>query len=198
MKEIDAKYLISSQKPEQCPAPDFPEYAFIGRSNVGKSSLINLLANNKNLAKTSGKPGKTRLINHFICDNSWYIVDLPGYGYAKVSKTMRNEWNQTLAEYIHSRPNLVCLFVLIDASIPPQTIDLEFIEWQSNEGARVVIVLTKTDKKKQREISENIKKFKTELSKTWKELPKMFHTSAEKKQGKKEILDFIMEMNNSF
>lgn len=197
MSQISAKYLISSQYQNQCPAPDMPEYAFIGRSNVGKSSLINLLADNKNLAKTSGTPGKTRLINHFLFEDSWYLVDLPGYGYAKISKSRRNEWNRVLEEYVIKRTNLVCMFVLIDASIPPQKIDFEFLEWLANLKARFVIAFTKTDKKKQKEVSANIKSFKKKMSETWPELPKMFHTSAEKKTGKNEILEFINKMNES-
>ena len=168
-----------------------PEYAFIGRSNVGKSSLINMLCNNGSLAKTSATPGKTRLINHFRINENWYLVDLPGYGYAKVSKNMRKDFDKTLFNYLSKRENLYCVFVLIDSRIPPQANDMEFLSRLGELQIPFAIVFTKTDKTTQKQLSDNTKAFKTEMLKNWEELPSCFYTSSTTKRGREEILEFI-------
>ena len=173
-----AEFLMSNQDYRNCPQDDIPEIAFIGRSNVGKSSLINMLTNNSNLAKTSSVPGKTQLINHFIIDKSWYLVDLPGFGYAKVSKTVREKFKKMLEDYILKRPNLVCLFVLVDSRIPAQKIDFK-------------IVFTKTDKLGVNALKKNIEDYKLSLEKYWENLPDYFITSSTTKRGKEELLDYI-------
>jgi GTP-binding protein len=197
-----AAYLISSPSVDKCPAPDLPEYAFIGRSNVGKSSLINMLTNKKELAKVSAAPGKTQLINHFsITDsskNKWYLVDLPGYGYAKRSQSMRKEWKKMIEKYVRDRPNLLTLFVLIDSRIEPQANDLEFINQLGQWKVPFALVFTKTDKTNQREVAKNVNAFLAELSKTWEEPPLFFLTSAIKGTGSKQILSFIGEQNVDF
>jgi len=172
-----------------------PEYAFIGRSNVGKSSLINMLAERKNLAKTSSTPGKTRLINHFNMDERWFLADLPGYGYAKVSKKQRESFAKMIEQYAQLRTNLVCFMVLIDARIPPQQIDLDFIEWLGDCGLPFVIVYTKTDKVSAKEKNQTITQMQKTLSEEWDELPMMFETSAVKGTGKDELLGFIDATN---
>ena len=192
-----AEFVKSSSSLKECPSPDMPEYAFIGRSNVGKSSLINMLCANGGLAKTSATPGKTRLINHFLINSSWYLVDLPGYGYAKVSKSARKDFDKVLFNYLGKRENLYCVFVLIDSRIPPQGIDLEFISRLGEMQIPFSLIFTKIDKVAQKLSSENIKSFKTELLKTWDELPPCFYTSSVKKQGKEEILEFIEKTNLS-
>jgi len=192
-----AEFVKSSQKWQECPEPKIPEYAFIGRSNVGKSSLINAMMNRKDLAKTSGTPGKTQLINHFLVNESWYLTDLPGYGYAKVSKVQRKDFEKLITNYILNRKNLVNLFVLIDVRHTPQKIDLEFMEWCGENGVAFSIVFTKADKMKPNAAIKNIENYKTELYKTWEDLPDIYITSAEKKEGCDEILHYI-EKTNSF
>ncbi len=194
----DAKFIKSSYKLEDLPKPVYPEFAFIGRSNVGKSSLINMLTNRKNLAKTSVKPGKTRAINHFLIDNKWYLVDLPGYGYAKVSKQERNRWKKLMFDYFLNRPNLLNVFVLIDSRLEPQQIDTDFINQLGFKQIPFSIVFTKTDKLSRNKVISNIAKFKRELLKTWEELPPMFLTSAVTRQGRDELLDFIENLSQDF
>lgn len=195
MNIFSAEFEKSSKYLEDCPQGNKPEYAFIGRSNVGKSSLINMLVNRKGLAKTSSTPGKTQLINHFIINDSWYLTDLPGYGYAKASKTERAAFSKMIEKYILGRPNLVNLFVLIDSRHLPMKIDLEFINWLGENNIPFNLVFTKIDKISQREFSYNFKKYSQELRQTWEELPEMFKTSSEKKIGKEEILSFIEDTN---
>ncbi|WP_294288265.1 ribosome biogenesis GTP-binding protein YihA/YsxC [uncultured Chryseobacterium sp.] len=190
-----ATFVKSSGKWQECPEPDMPEYAFIGRSNVGKSSLINAMMNHKDLAKTSGTPGKTQLINHFLVNENWYLTDLPGYGYAKVSKSIRKDFEKLITNYILNRRNLVNLFVLVDSRHKPQTIDLEFIQWCGESGVPFSIVFTKVDKLKPNAAIQNVENYKAELHKTWEDLPEIYVTSAEKKQGCDEILNFIQKTN---
>ena len=196
MEIKNAKYEISNAKVEQCPATDVPEYAFIGRSNVGKSSLINMITNNGSLAKTSQKPGKTLLINHFKINNgAWYIVDLPGYGYAARSLDQRKAFSKMIESYVLSRPQLACLFVLIDVRHEPQKIDLEFLDFCGENGVPLAIVFTKADKVSRSAAEHNVAVFKKSLLEKWEELPPMFLTSSEKKQGRESILDFIEQTN---
>jgi len=200
-----AKYLISSPDFKQAPKPDRPEYAFIGRSNVGKSSLINMLANNQKLAKTSASPGKTQLINHFEVvssdeehESKWYLVDLPGYGFAKVSQSSRRRWEQMIENYLRKRENLVNVFVLIDSRHSPQKIDLDFINQLGKWEVPFMLVFTKSDKETQREVSKNVKSFLEAMRKHWQFLPQHFVTSAVKKMGKDKILLTIEELNKQF
>ena len=186
-----AEFVKSSPSLKDCPKTDMPEYAFIGRSNVGKSSLINMLCAHGNLAKISATPGKTRLINHFLINESWYLVDLPGYGYAKVSRNMRERFDKNLFHYLAKRENLYCVFVLIDSRIPPQANDISFLNRLGELQTPFSIVFTKTDKTTQKQLNENIKSFKNEVLKTWERLPSCFYTSSVTKQGKDDILDFI-------
>ena len=195
MEIKQAKFITSNSKVSKCPAPVRPEYAFIGRSNVGKSSLINMLTNNKSLAKTSGKPGKTQLINHFIINNAWYMVDLPGYGYAKAPKTATRKWENFISQYILERPNLMCLFVLIDIRHEAQAIDMEFINWLGENDIPFSIIFTKSDKLKDTEAMHNVEKYKEKLLETWNALPEIFITSAEKNLGRKEVLEYISSIN---
>jgi GTP-binding protein len=190
-----ANYIISSPTYDVCPEPNKPEYAFIGRSNVGKSSLINMLVNQKNLAKTSGTPGKTQLINHFIINNQWYIVDLPGYGYAKRSQNDRNRWEQMIEHYFKKRANLVNVFVLIDARHAPQKNDLEFVNQLGRWEVPFTLVFTKADKEKPGVVKRNEQLFLDKMRETWQFLPQSFVTSAEKKTGREEILQFIFNCN---
>lgn len=176
---------------ESLPKADQAEFAFIGRSNVGKSSLINMICNHKDLAKTSSKPGKTQHIVRFQVDSKWYLVDLPGYGYAKISKESREKFGILIQEYILERESLNCLFVLIDSRLEPQKIDVEFMEWLGESQVPFVIVFTKTDKLKPSELTQNVENYKSELLKTWEFLPDIFITSATKKLGNVEILNFI-------
>ena len=192
---IKSQFIKSSPSLKECPLPDKPEYAFIGRSNVGKSSLINMLCMHGGLAKTSATPGKTRIINHFLINESWYLVDLPGYGYAKVSKNMRKDFEKTLHNYLKKRENLYCLFVLIDSRIPPQNNDLEFINNLGKMKLPFAIVFTKTDKTTQKQLADNTKAFTKELLKTWEELPHCFYSSAVTKRGREEILEYIASLN---
>lgn len=191
-----ATFVKSSGKWQECPEPNMPEYAFIGRSNVGKSSLINAMMNHKDLAKTSGTPGKTQLINHFLVNENWYLTDLPGYGYAKVSKVQRKDFEKLITNYILNRRNLVNLFVLVDSRHSPQKIDLEFIQWCGESGVPFSIVFTKVDKLKPSIAIQNVENYKNELLKTWADLPEMYVTSAEKKEGCEEILNFIQKTND--
>ncbi len=195
MKITKAEFITSSSEVAQCPPEQIPEYAFIGRSNVGKSSLINMLVERKKLAKTSSTPGKTRLINHFMINHEWFLCDLPGYGYAKVSKKDRDTFSKMIEHYATQRTNLVCFFVLVDARHKPQQLDLDFIEWLADSNLPFVIVLTKIDKVSQTVKSTNLMLLKNELSKSWEELPLIFETSAEKKTGRAEVLEFIDETN---
>jgi len=190
-----ANFVKSSGKWQDCPEPTIPEYAFIGRSNVGKSSLINAMMNHKDLAKTSQTPGKTQLINHFLVNENWYLTDLPGYGYAKVSKSIRKDFEKLITNYILNRRNLVNLFVLVDVRHNPQKIDLEFIQWCGESGVPFSIVFTKADKLKPNAVVKNVEDYKTELHKTWEDLPELYITSAEKKEGCEEILNFIEKTN---
>ena len=198
MKIKSAEFVISNTDYKICPKEIHPEYAFIGRSNVGKSSLINALVNRKNLAKTSGKPGKTQLINHFKINDNWFLVDLPGYGYASTSKTNREMFKGMINKYLLNRKNLICLFVLLDIRHKPQSIDLEFMQKIGQEGIPFVMIFTKSDKISQTQISKNIKHYKTEMLKQWECLPEIFITSSEEKNGVSEILKFIKKYNEDF
>ena len=198
MKIKTAEFVISNTDYRVCPAPKIPEYAFIGRSNVGKSSLINALANNKNLAKTSGKPGKTQLINHFIINKEWYLVDLPGFGYAKISRTLRAKFHDMISDYLTNRANLMCLFVLIDSRHKPQQIDQEFMQWLAEKGIPFVIVFTKVDKLGKVALQKKVENYKNQMLKEWEELPQTFTTSAEKKIGLNEIAKYIEHLNPHF
>lgn len=191
-------YIISSPEYTDCPAPNLPEYAFIGRSNVGKSTLINMLAGTDKLAKTSGTPGKTRLLNHFIINDEWYIVDLPGYGFAKVSMSERKKWEKMIEDYLRKRENLVTVFVLIDSRHSPQKIDLEFVNQLGKWQIPFCLVFTKADKENQRTVSANVKAFLDKMRETWQFLPQHFVTSAVKKMGRDKILQLIAEMNKEF
>jgi GTP-binding protein len=190
-----AEFISSSPNVSLCPKEPIPEYAFIGRSNVGKSSLINMLVERKKLAKTSSSPGKTRLINHFRINSEWFLADLPGYGYAKVSKKERESFARMIEEYGSLRSNLVCFFVLVDARIPPQQLDLDFMEWLGDSRLPFVIALTKVDKVTQKEKSKHLKELKEALSEEWEELPVIFETSAKYGTGRDEILQFILDTN---
>ena len=196
MKIKTAEFVMSNTDYKKCPASEIPEYAFIGRSNVGKSSLINSLVNNKKLAKTSSKPGKTKLINHFLINKKWYLVDLPGYGFAKTSKTTREKFNKMVSDYLLNRKNLMCLFVLIDSRHKPQKIDQEFMQWLAEKKIPFVIVFTKIDKLTKTKFEKNIKEYKLEMLKKWHELPYIFISSAEKKIGITEITTYIKDLNS--
>ena len=193
----DARFVISNTEVDKCPKSKLPEYAFIGRSNVGKSSLINMLTGQKKLAMTSGKPGKTRLINHFIINGEWYLVDLPGYGYAKTSKTDRKKWEQFIRRYLLNRKNLYGIFLLVDSRLEPQNNDLEFMQWLGENQVPFVIVFTKVDKLNKTEQADFQKKYTNKLLETWSEAPLMFQTSAETAFGREELLDFIENVNQS-
>lgn len=191
----EAKFLMSNSRVDQCPAPTLPEYAFIGRSNVGKSSLINMLTGQKGLAKTSALPGKTQLINHFLINENWYLVDLPGYGYAKVSKDSRATWSKMINFYLRNRENLACVFVLIDSRHSPLAPDLEFMEMLGAGGIPFVMVFTKADKQSSSKTQQNISAYLQKMQQTWDELPRHFISSAEEKTGREELLGFIDEIN---
>lgn len=193
-----ATFLKSSKEIKQLPKPDKPEFAFIGRSNVGKSSLINMLCNNNKLAQTSGKPGKTKLINHFFINEKWYLVDLPGFGYASTSKSNREEFVGMISDYITKRKSLVCLFLLIDSRLPMQKIDSEFMDWLAEKEISFVVVFTKIDKLGKTTLDKNIEAYKKELLKQFEELPDLFLSSAEKMKGREEILSFINENMHYF
>lgn len=199
-----AKYLTSSPDVSKCPSPDRPEYAFIGRSNVGKSSLINLLTDQNALAKVSATPGKTVLINHFVVDadaqgnGGWYLVDLPGYGYAKRSKEQRAKWLKVMNDYFAKRENLVTVFVLIDSRLSPQAIDLDFLRGLGELGVPFNLVFTKSDKNSQSETAKNVKMFINKMKEEWEYIPQHFVTSSVKKTGRKELLAYIQELNEQY
>jgi GTP-binding protein len=198
MQVKNAQFVSSNTNYLLCPKSDKPEYAFIGRSNVGKSSLINMLVNHEGLAKTSSKPGKTQLINHFLINDKnkpWYLVDLPGYGYAKTSKSSAELWSKFTLDYLKKRSNLLCVFVLIDARLQPQKIDLEFMAWLAENQLAFCIVFTKTDKLNKVVLAKNLAHYKKILLQDWEELPQQFITSSELKKGRDEILTFIGETN---
>lgn len=197
MKISSAIFSISSPNYRKCPQDGRPEYAFIGRSNVGKSSLINMLTGVKGLAKTSGRPGKTQLINHFLINNEWYLVDLPGYGYARTSKSSREAWGSMIRDYFLHREQLTNTYVLVDSRLTPQRIDLEFISFLGQNGVPLTIVFTKTDKEKQREVMGNIKAMKLALGELWEELPPMLLTSSATGYGRDALLDQIETINQS-
>jgi GTP-binding protein len=198
MEITKAEYLISSPNVELCPKPDRPEYAFIGRSNVGKSSLINMITGQSKLAKTSNSPGKTQMINHFMINKSFYFVDLPGYGFAKVSQSQRAKWEKMISNYLQQRTNLMTVFVLIDSRHEPQNLDLEFLRKLGAWGIPFNIIFTKADKVTQREASKNAKWFIEAMKKEWEYIPRAFMTSAVKFLGRKDILAFIEETNEAF
>lgn len=192
-----AQFIISNTDVRKCPQDSLPEYAFIGRSNVGKSSLINMLTGRKGLAMTSSTPGKTMLINHFLINEQWYLVDLPGYGYARRGKEGREKIQEIIEQYILERLQLTSLFVLIDCRHEPQVIDLEFMEWLGENGVPFSIIFTKNDKISQTRLNENVTRYKNKLLETWEELPPLFYTSSEKRKGRDEILDYIDNINDS-
>lgn len=197
MEIKSAEFVISNSNVKKCPEGNRPEYAFIGRSNVGKSSLINMLTNRKGLAMTSQKPGKTQLINHFLINDAWYLVDLPGYGFAQRGKEGRENIRRIIEDYILEREQLTNLFVLLDCRHEAQKIDLEFMEWLGENGIPFSIIFTKTDKISRGRLQENLQKYQHELLENWAELPPIFLSSSEKKEGKEEILDYIEQINKS-
>lgn len=197
MRIKTATFVVSNQEVSKCPKNNLPEYAFIGRSNVGKSSLINMLTNQKKLAKTSGRPGKTQLINHFIINQQWYLVDLPGYGYARVSRSTKNIFQKFITAYFKQRKQLVCAFVLIDIRHEPQPIDLEFMQWLGENAIPFNIVFTKSDKLKPKAIERNVENYSVVLKEQWEELPQYFITSSLNYDGKLELLTHIGQINAS-
>ncbi|MDR0393981.1 MAG: ribosome biogenesis GTP-binding protein YihA/YsxC [Tannerella sp.] len=196
MEIKSARFVISNTDVEKCPEGTVPEYAFIGRSNVGKSSLINMLTNHKGLAMTSQKPGKTQLINHFIINDKWYLVDLPGYGYAQRGKAGRESIRKIIEDYILEREQLTNLFVLIDCRHEPQKIDLEFMEWLGENDIPFSIIFTKTDKIGKNKLSENLEAYRNKMFETWEELPPILVSSSEKREGREEILQYIEDIND--
>lgn len=194
MEVVKAEFVSSFADVKKCPAPDRPEFAFIGRSNVGKSSLINMLVGRKQLAKTSNKPGKTQTINHFSINDQWYLVDLPGYGYASVSKSLKEGFGKIIDNYVLKRENLDCLFILLDSRLEPQKIDLSFMEWAGSAGVPIGLLFTKSDKLSSNQLHASMKKYENGLLKTWSELPPSFITSSVTKRGKEELLNFIEEV----
>jgi GTP-binding protein len=197
MKIKEAAFVISNSDYKLCPSDERAEFAFIGRSNVGKSSLINMLVNNKNLAKTSGRPGKTQLINHFIINNEWFLVDLPGYGYAKASKVQREKWEKFIVEYLTKRQQLLNVFVLLDCRLEPQKIDLEFMNWCGEKQIPFSMIFTKIDKLSSTALQKNLAKYKKEMLKYWDALPPVFTTSSESAFGKEKILNYIEQIMDS-
>ena len=197
MEITSAKFVISNSRADKCPEGNLPEYAFIGRSNVGKSSLINMLTNHSKLAMTSSTPGKTLLINHFLINNAWYLVDLPGYGYAQRGKKVMEQIKNLIQHYVLERMQMTCLFVLIDSRLNPQKIDLEFIEWLGENGIPFALVFTKSDKQSAGKTKQNVERFLDTLKEQWEELPPYFITSAEKKTGREEVLDYIDSINRT-
>lgn len=196
---MKATFIVSNTDYKLCPKPTKPEYAFIGRSNVGKSSLINMITGHKGLAKTSQKPGKTNLINHFDIDDTWFLVDLPGYGYAKTSQTNREKWALMIKDYLINRgESLVCIFVLIDSRLPPQDIDLDFLEFLSENTLPFVMVFTKADKQSLPKTQSLMAAYKRKMLETWEEMPHNFVSSAETKMGKEKILDYIEMLNKAY
>lgn len=197
MEIKQATFVISNTDVKKCPTHSLPEYAFIGRSNVGKSSLINMLTNHKGLAKTSSKPGKTQLINHFLINKNWYLVDLPGYGYAQVSKQSKKTFQKFITDYFKKRKELVCAFVLVDIRLEPQKIDLEFMQWLGENLIPFSIIFTKADKLTEKSITDNIDRYKKKLLENWEDIPLFFITSSENKTGRTELLTYIEEINSS-
>ena len=195
MRIKSAEFVVSNQDVDKCPNNDIPEYAFIGRSNVGKSSLINMLTERKSLAKTSGRPGKTQLINHFIINDNWYLVDLPGYGYARVSKSTKKVFQKFITAYFENRTQLVSAFVLVDIRHKPQPIDLEFMQWLGENMIPFSIIFTKADKLKPKAIENHIESYKNILLETWEDMPNYFVTSASKKIGRDSLLEYIDSIN---
>ena len=195
MKIKSAEFVVSNQKVEKCPDSKLPEYAFIGRSNVGKSSLINMLTERKSLAKTSSRPGKTQLINHFLINGNWHLVDLPGYGYAKVSKSAKRTFQKFITAYFANRKQMVCAFVLIDSRHKAQKIDLEFMQWLGEHQIPFCIIFTKADKIKPKALETNIKNYQAEMLEYWSEMPEFFISSATSGLGKDEILGYIVSVN---
>lgn len=193
----DARFVVSNTNVDKCPDSKLPEYAFIGRSNVGKSSLINMLVGNRKLAMTSGRPGKTQLINHFLINGEWYLVDLPGYGYARLSKTERNKLEQMIRKYLKFRNNLYGICVLVDSRHEPQLIDLEFMQWLGENEIPFVIVFTKVDKLTKADRETFMEKYSEKMLETWAETPLMFATSADTAEGREQLLDFIEQVNIS-
>jgi GTP-binding protein len=192
-----AEFVLSNSDVSKCPKDLIPEYAFIGRSNVGKSSLINMLTNKKSLAKTSGRPGKTQLINHFIINKSWYLVDLPGYGYARVSKSTKKVFQKFITKYFEQRQQLVCAFVLVDIRHKPQPIDLEFMQYLGEKGIPFCIIFTKADKLKPNAITNHVEDYKTVMLETWEEMPQHFITSSSKRMGQDDVLNYIDGLNEN-
>ncbi|WP_207422432.1 ribosome biogenesis GTP-binding protein YihA/YsxC [Desertivirga brevis] len=193
-----AEFKCSNTRTDKLPAPALPEYAFIGRSNVGKSSLINMLTQRKGLAKTSQTPGKTQLINHFLINEKWYLVDLPGYGFAKTSRTNRGEWERFIRYYLKNRENLQCVFVLIDSRLEPQKVDLDFCSWLGEQGIPFVLVFTKADKQSKLKTEQTVSAFKKAMLQYFEEVPQEFTTSSEEKTGREELLAFIEDVNSRF
>ena len=198
MEIKEANYVASYPSVTKCPPADKPEYAFIGRSNVGKSSLINMLTNHKRLAKTSSSPGKTQMINYFDINRRWYLVDLPGYGYAKISKKKRQEWRRMIENYLLQRSSLAAACILIDSNVPPQEVDLEFLDWAGKVQLPIIIIFTKVDKSKSNRVEQNIEAFKNKMLESWEEMPQYFITSANKEQGREPILDLFDKINTDF
>ncbi len=192
-----AEFIMSNSDVAKCPNNRIPEYAFIGRSNVGKSSLINMLTNKKSLAKTSGRPGKTQLINHFLINKNWYLVDLPGYGYAKVSKSAKKTFQKFITQYFAFREQLVSAFVLVDIRHEPQTIDLEFMQWLGEHAIPFSIIFTKADKLKPKAIDNHVEAYKAVLLETWEDMPNYFVTSSSNETGKDDVLDYIDNLNSN-
>lgn len=195
MEITQAEFIVSNSDVSKCPNSPLPEYAFIGRSNVGKSSLINMLTGRKSLAKTSGRPGKTQLINHFLINKNWHLVDLPGYGYARVSKSAKKTFQKFITEYFNKREQLVCAFVLVDIRHEPQKIDLDFMAWLGENGIPFCIIFTKADKLKPGAITRYVDTYKTDMLEFWEEMPHYFITSSSKNIGKEELLDYIDSLN---
>lgn len=195
MQIRSAVFCVSNKSADKCPEGNLHEFAFIGRSNVGKSSLINMITGKKGLAKTSASPGKTKLINHFLINDSWYLVDLPGYGYAKTSKSERTVFTNIITSYLTKRKNLISTFILIDSRLKPQKIDIDFINWMGSKGLPFSIVFTKTDKLKNQELIENIEEFKRSILETWEGLPNIVLSSSLKKTGREDILNYISQTN---
>ncbi len=197
MKINSAEFVASNTGFDKCPEAKLPEYAFVGRSNVGKSSLINMLLERKQLAKTSQTPGKTQLINHFIINTNWYLVDLPGYGYAKIAKSKREEFPKLIKDYCEFRPNLVCIFILIDSRHKPQNNDLQFMEWLGEKQIPFAMIFTKSDKLAKTKLEESIALYKATMLESWETLPEIFITSSETKLGRDDVLNYIENLNNT-
>lgn len=198
MEYLKAEFVMSNTDPAKCPKPEKPEYAFIGRSNVGKSSLINKLFNKKSLAKTSSKPGKTQLINHYLINKEWYLVDLPGYGYASVSKSDRDKWDKMIRKYMLTRENLISVYVLVDLRVPPQKLDLDFMEWLGLSGLAITILFTKADKLTKTATAKQLELYEKSMLETWEEMPPFIVTSAQTGKGTEAVLDQMVEYNATF